>query len=82
MEFLKTAAILLENFSYTLVDQLVGNFFILAKGDQVVDLALLTGFLLVSGRLGNGQIGCTNWEQKGLKVLMHFHGCFGARFFG
>ncbi len=82
MELLKTATILLENFPHTLVDQLVGNLFVLAKGDQVVDLALLTGFFLVSGRLGDGQIGCTNWEQKGLKVLMHFHGCFRARLFG
>ena len=82
MELLKTVTILLESFSHTLVDQLIGNFFVLAKGDQVVDLALLTGFLLVSGRFGHGQIGCANWVQKGLKVLMHFHGCFGARFFG
>ncbi len=54
VELLEAAAILLENFSHTLVDKLVGNFFILPKGDQVVDLALLTGFLFVSGRLGHG----------------------------
>ena len=79
MELLQAATILLKQISHTLVNQLISNFLVFSKGDQVVDLALLSSLFLVGRGLGDGQIGCTHRVEKCLEVLMLVHGCLRAR---
>ena len=56
VKFKQAVTMLLKSISNSLIDELVCDFFVLAKDNEVVSLGLLTGFFLVSRWFGHGQI--------------------------
>ena len=70
----QAVTILLKDFTDGLIDQLVGNFFVLTQNDEVVFLGLLTSLLLVGRRLWHGQVVGADGEHHVLEVLVDIMG--------
>ena len=82
VQLVEAIAMLRQQISNRLVDQLVGHFFVLTEHNQKVFLCHRFGLLLVGGRGRDGKVRGTDREEQSFEVLVEIVDVLLARFLG